>query len=96
MIMLVLWIAWASVFFVYWRQGDRATRLGKVIRGLIGGSLLEGFIATGVFVWNPHNEGCYCTRGSYTGLVFGATVLLWCFGPGLALLFMRERGVRRP
>ena len=79
------------MFFVYWRQGDRATQMGKMIRGLIAGSLLETFIAIGVYAWNPHREECYCARGSYTGLVFGATVLLWCFGPGVVLLFLRER-----
>ena len=70
--MLVLWVAWSAVFFVYWKGGR--TQLGRILRGLMCGSLLEGFVATGVYVWNPHNEDCYCARGSYTGLVFGATV----------------------
>jgi hypothetical protein len=33
---------------------------------------------------------------SYTGLVFGATVMIWAFGPGLLFLFLREQGYRRP
>lgn len=90
-VMLVLWAGWALVFFVYWRQGDRYTQLGRMIRGLIAGSILETFIATAVYVANPHKEDCYCARGSYTGLVFGGTVLLWAFGPGVVLLFMREK-----
>ena len=36
-------------------------------------------------------DACHCARGSYTGLIFGATVLLWAFGPGVFLLFIREK-----
>ena len=92
-VMLLLWIAWAIVFFIYWRQGDRYTQLGKMIRGLFVGSLLELLVAAPVQAFT-HERDCYCARGSYTGLVFGVTVLLWCFGPGVILLFVREK-VRR-
>ncbi len=89
--MALMWAVWFLIFFIYWKQGDRYTQLGHMIRALIAGSFLEGFVATGVYAWNPHNEDCYCARGSYTGLVFGGTALLWCFGPGIILLFMREK-----
>ena len=89
--MLAVWAIWAAVFFVYWRSGDRYTQWTRIIRALVAGSFLELFVATGVYVWNPHKEECYCARGSYTGLVFGGTVLLWAFGPGIILLFLRER-----
>jgi hypothetical protein len=89
--MAVVWGGWIVAFAVYWRQGDRYTQLGKVVRGLVAGSFLELFVATGVYAWNPHNEDCYCARGSYTGLVFGGTALLWAFGPGVMLLFIREK-----
>ena len=84
--MLVLWVIWAWVFFVYWRQGDRYTQLGKMIRGLVAGSLLEGFVAIPVHVWAIRERECYCVRGTYTTLVFAGTVLLWAFGPGIILL----------
>jgi len=42
-------------------------------------------------VYATRQDDCYCARGSYTGLVFGATVLLWAFGPGVFLLFVREK-----
>ena len=90
-VMVLLWLGWAAVFWRYWQQGDRYTWMGKVLRGLIAGSALELFIATAVYAWNPRKEDCYCARGSYTGLVFGGTVLLWAFGPGIVLLFLREK-----
>lgn len=36
----------------------------------------------------------WCARGSYTGIVFGATVLIWAFGPALLPLFLRQRELR--
>ena len=88
---VLVWAGWSVVFLIYWRQGDHYTQLGKMIRGLLGGSVLELIAATAVYVWNPQKEDCYCSRGSYTDLLFGGTVALWCFGPGIILLFMRER-----
>jgi hypothetical protein len=89
--MLLSWIVWAIIFFVYWRQGDRYTQMGKMIRGLIVGSVLEVFIAVPVHVWASRQRECYCCRGTYTTLVLAGTVLLWAFGPGIILLYWRER-----
>lgn len=89
--MAVIWGAWVAVFWVYWRQGDRYTQMSRMIRGLVAGSVLEMIIAAPIQAANLHEDDCYCARGSYTGLVFGGTVLVWCFGPGVVLLFMRER-----
>jgi hypothetical protein len=89
--MLVAWGVWAWVFFIYWRQGDRYTQLGKMIRGLIVGSVLEVFIAVPVHVWAARQRECYCCRGTYTTLVLAGTVMLWAFGPGIILLYWREK-----
>ena len=93
--LLILWILWAAVFYLYWRSGTRFHQLRTMARGLIAGSLLELFVAAGVFIWKEDPDGCYCARGSYTGLVFGATIMIWAFGPGLLFLFLREKRYRR-
>jgi hypothetical protein len=87
----ILWAGWAWVFFVYWRQGDRYTQLGRMVRGLVVGSLLEACVAIPVHVAVMRERDCYCARGTYTTLVLAGTVLLWAFGPGIILLYMRER-----
>ena len=92
----VLWILWAIVFYAYWRKGTRLQQLQAMARGLIAGSILELIVAIGVFVWKSDSDNCYCLRGSYTGLIFGATVMIWAFGPGLIFLFLREQSYRRP
>ena len=58
---------------------------------MIVGSVLEVFIAVPVHVWAARQRECYCCRGTYTTLVLAGTVLLWAFGPGIILLYWREK-----
>ena len=62
-----------------------------MIRGLVAGSILETIIAVPVHIWATRQRECYCCRGTYTTLVLAATVLIWAFGPGIILLYMREK-----
>jgi hypothetical protein len=89
LIPLFLWCFWSVVFCIYMRQSDHYTWIGRIIRGLIAGSVLEMFVAIPVYA--TRQEECYCVRGSYAGLIFGTTVLLWAFGPAVFLLFIREK-----
>jgi hypothetical protein len=85
-----LWLLWGIVFYVYWGKGTRFQQWRVMARGLVVGSVLELLVATGVYLWKSDDDDCWCARGSYTALVFSATVLIWAFGPGLVLLFLRE------
>jgi hypothetical protein len=89
LIPLCLWCLWSVVFYVYRSQSDYYNWAGRVIRGLIGGTILELLVTVPIYV--TRQEDCYCARGSYAGLVFGGTAILWAFGPGVALLFIREK-----
>ena len=92
-VMAVLWVGWAIVFWRYARGLDRWTATTRVLRGLIAGTMLEMMVAAPVHAWIIHDRGddCYCRRGSYTGVVFGCTAIVWLFGPGVLLLLARER-----
>jgi hypothetical protein len=92
---VALWILWAAIFYSHWRKGSHFEQLRAVAHALLVGSLLELLIATGVYVWKTDEDNCWCARGSYTALVFSATVMLWAFGPGLLFLFLREARYRR-
>ena len=89
LIPVILWCLWSAIFWFYWRRSDYYTWVGRVIRGLIAGSVLELFVAVPIYA--TRQEECYCARGSYAGLVFGTTILLWAFGPGVFLLFVKEK-----
>jgi hypothetical protein len=88
--MIGVWLIWAVLLFRYWRDGDRYTHLGRVVRALVAGSLLEAVVAAPVQAFASRQHGCYCDRGSYTTLICAGAVLFWAFGPGMVLLFMRE------
>jgi len=89
LIPVCLWCLWSVVFYIYGRHSDYYNWAGRVIRGLIGGSILELLVTVPIYA--TRQDQCYCARGSYAGLVFGGTAILWAFGPGVALLFIRER-----
>jgi len=89
--MIVVWSIWFVIFAAYWQQGDRFTQLGRMIRGLVAGSLVEAFVAIPVHIWLSRQKDCYCARGSYTTLVCAGTVLFWAFGPGILLLYAHEK-----
>jgi hypothetical protein len=92
---VMVWVVWALVFYAYWRKGTRFEQLRTMAHGLIVGSILELIVASGVFIWKSDDDNCWCARGSYAGLVFGATVMIWAFGPGLLFLFLREARYHR-
>lgn len=92
LIPLILWFFWSVIFCIYWRQPDRHTPITRILRALFAGSILELFVAIPVYA--THQEDCYCARGSYTGLLFGSTALIWAFGPGVYLLFLKEKNRR--
>ena len=88
--MIAVWAVWAALLFRYWRDGDRYTRLTRVVRALIAGSVVEAIVAAPVQAFASRQDDCYCERGSYTTLICSGAVLFWAFGPGIVLLFMRE------
>ena len=94
--MALWWTLWTVLLWRYWRDMDHPTAVARTMRWLIGGTILEMLIAGPVHVWIAREDECFCARGSYTGLVFGLTAVVWLFGPGVWLLFLRERRRRRP
>lgn len=94
--MVALWAGWAWLFYRYTRDRDHRTAAGRITRALLAGTVLELLVSGPAHVWALHKESagsydCYCARGSYTGLVFGCTALVWLFGPGVLLLVLREK-----
>ena len=92
----LFWIGWSGFFLLYGRRRDHKTVVGRAMRALIGGTILELLVVTPIHALDPHESSCQCARGSYTGLVFGITAAIWLFGPGIFLLYERERRRRAP
>jgi hypothetical protein len=88
---IVLWLFWSLIFWIYWRGGDRFGWLSRMVRRLLIGSLVELVTAVSVQICVPDRYGCWCARGSFFGIVVSAAVMVWTFGPAVALVFLAER-----
>ncbi len=89
--LLFVWAAWGFAFYHLWRHRDHYQWMAAILRRLVIGSVVEMLVSVGVYAWNPHNQSCECSRGSFWGIAFSATVLIWAFGPGIFLLFYWEK-----
>jgi hypothetical protein len=92
-VMLADWAVWTLVFWSYWKSLDRYSALQKIFRWLVAGTVLELAISVPAhaIVVQARGGDCYCERGTWTGVAFGATAAFWLFGPGAFLLFLREK-----
>lgn len=90
------WFLWAVFFYWRWRvcSINRYTALARILRTCFAGTLLELITSLCAYATLKDPEDCYCARGSYIGICFGCTLLLWLFGPGVAMLFIYERQKR--
>jgi len=84
-----LWISWSIIIFFCSRKSDYNAWSAKALIALAAGSVLELFIS--IAVYTTSQDDFYCARGSYAGIVFGTTALLWCFGPAIFFLYKKEK-----
>lgn len=89
--MVLVWYLCIRATFKYWHQGDRYLQLTALLRAIVVVGLLEIVVAVPIHFWTVQEYKNYSARGSYTSLVFSGTVLLWAFGPGAVLLYVRRR-----
>ncbi len=88
---IVCWIVWSVVFLFYWKRHDRYVGLTKLTRALLAGSALETLIAAPTIAFVRDPENCFCARGSFFGLLFGLSAVFCVFGPGVLMLYLRQR-----
>lgn len=86
---LIAWACWLGVLTKFWQNGNRNEQISKALSRLtLMAMLLLIFagLAHGVSM-NNHPMVPHQALGSYTGLVFGLTVLIWCFNVWAIRLF---------
>ena len=87
----VNWIGWSIAFLVTYAQHDRYTVARKLLSALFRGSLLELLVAIPSHVIVSRRPGCFVGMFTGLGVSSGITVMLWAFGPGIILLFLRNK-----
>ena len=88
----VSWIVWSLVLFRHLKGSPRQ----EILQRMWGVSFLSGIVALLVTVPNhiyvmTERSGCFTGMFTRFGIFLAAYVLVWAFGPGIILLFLRER-----
>lgn len=90
-ILAVSWAGWAFAFYVHCHRLDRYTTLKRIILWVLGGSLVELLVTVPSHIIVSRRPGCFVGIGTMCGIIAGLCVMLWAFGPGIVLLFLRDR-----
>ncbi len=95
-ILAISWAVWGFVFYVHCQRTDRYIALKKMTIWLLGGSLVELLGSVPAHIIVSRRPGCFVGMCTMLGIIAGLWVMLWAFGPGIALLFLRDRHVALP
>ncbi|MHC5165463.1 MAG: hypothetical protein ACYSOI_09010, partial [Planctomycetota bacterium] len=81
------WIGWSITFCLMSRSMEPECFIRRLMRWLIGGSILELLIAVPSHIIVRHRDVC-CAHGlTAAGLTTGIAVIFFAFGPGLYFLY---------
>jgi hypothetical protein len=89
------WVFWLVVFTFLWRRGPWSVRYRRLYRTVLAGTVLEMVVTRAVDIKVRRRTNCYCDTGTFSALMLGLLVALWCFGPGLAMMFLTRARQRR-
>lgn len=90
-ILAMSWVFWFAIFFFATRRWARMRTLGLITSAMISGSLAELLAAVPSHMIVSRRPGCLVGIGTMLGIVAGLYVMLFAFGPGIVLLFLRPR-----
>jgi hypothetical protein len=90
---LACWAVWGALLFAIYRA-PRDVRFKRMYQALFAGSCLELLVTIPADAWVRKQTRCWCEEGSFFGLIVGITMVMWSFGPGIALLFLVRRRQR--
>ena len=85
------WAGWSIAFFLECVDTDRYTTVRNLISVILAGSLIELLVAVPSHLIVSRRPGCFVGIMTAMGISGGIAVMLWSFGPGVILLFLREK-----
>ena len=81
------WVIWSVAFCSFSRSMEPESFIRRLMRWLIGGSILELLVAVPSHIIVRHRDVC-CAHGlTAAGLTTGLAVIFFAFGPGLYFLY---------
>jgi hypothetical protein len=87
----LVWLVWAVIFFLHCRKLERWRVLKRLVQIVLAGSLVDLLATVPAHLVVIRRPGCLVGLGTAAGIAAGICAMFWAFGPGIALLFFRER-----
>ena len=84
---LALWLFWGLVFFRFGRSTAPSALTQRLMRWLIGGSILELLVAVPSHIIVRQRDDCCAPAVTFLGISTGIAVMLMSFGPGVFFLY---------
>jgi hypothetical protein len=85
------WLGWGVLLFARLRDKPRYTVLRKLTTYIFAGSLAELLATVPSHVIVSRRPGCLVGIGTAIGIIAGCAVMIFSFGPAIAVLFLRPR-----
>jgi len=79
------------VFFVRYKDVNRYGTAKGLVSTILAGSLLELFVTIPSHMVVSRRPGCFVGLLTSYGITSGIVVMLWAFGPGIVLMFLRRK-----
>ena len=89
-VVLVLWLAWTLIFYRLNRDSPPMDVVTRHCRLLLKGSILELLIAVPTHVIARYRNYCCAGFLTFLGIAFGLAIMIFSFGPGVFLLFVKR------
>jgi len=85
------WLFWGVLLWVYAKRWPRIKTMSRLATLIFAGSLAELLAAVPSHIIVSKRPGCIVGVFTMLGICAGIYVMLFSFGPGIALLFLRPR-----
>ena len=90
-VIVINWLVWSVIFFIWGTKTERYKTLRNFISTMLAGSLLSLMVSIPSHIIVSRRPGCFVGLATGSGIISGIFVMLWAFGPGIILLFLREK-----
>jgi len=89
------WAFWGLIFYRFRRATDPDLLTNRLMRWLLGGSILELLVAVPSHIIVRQRGDCCAPLGTFFGIATGVAVMLLSFGPGVFFLFAKRMDLLR-
>ena len=85
--LILMWVVWGFIFLRWGKALEPKALIERQSRILYRGSILELLIAIPAHILVRNRDYCCAGMSTFTGIVFGISVMIFAFGPGVFFLY---------